>query len=110
MKNQTLDSIRKYRARIYNYIEKQLLKLGFKSVVKPENVTHGLLVMNTPEGYDAEVLRNTIEYKNNIYFELGRLNRRKTQVRIGLPNVIGMDQAKLLVEAIKENLKDAKIN
>ncbi|QBF34702.1 aminotransferase class V-fold PLP-dependent enzyme [Mycoplasmopsis phocirhinis] len=109
IKNQTIDAIRKEKKLIYNYIRDELIKLGFSDVVKGENITHGLLVMNTPKNYNAEILRNTIEYKSNIYFEVGRNGRQQTQVRIGIPNVIDMPKAKLLIDAIKENIHFAKI-
>ncbi|WP_027332854.1 aminotransferase class V-fold PLP-dependent enzyme [Mycoplasmopsis gallinarum] len=110
MKNQTLKAIRKERAQTYNYIKKELLKLGFIDSITDADIIHNLLVLNMPKSYDAEILRNTIEYKNNIYFELGRAERRHSQIRVGLPNVIGIPEAKLLVKAIKENLSQAKIN
>ncbi|WP_027334740.1 aminotransferase class V-fold PLP-dependent enzyme [Mycoplasmopsis felifaucium] len=109
MKNQTIQAIRNKRKRVYEYIRKELRKLHFTDVVDDVHMTHGLLVMEIPNGYDAEILRNIIDYKNNIYFELGRQERRKTQIRVGIPNVIDMDKAKLLVEAIKSNLPDSKI-
>ncbi|MCS4536782.1 aminotransferase class V-fold PLP-dependent enzyme [Mycoplasma sp. CSL7475-4] len=109
IKNQTIEAIRKDKELIYNYIRNELVELGFRDVVKGENVTHGLLVMDAPKGYNAEILRNTIEYKSNIYFEVGRNGRQQTQVRIGIPNVIDMPKARLLVDAIKENIELAKI-
>ncbi|WP_406616701.1 aminotransferase class V-fold PLP-dependent enzyme [Mycoplasmopsis adleri] len=109
MKNQTIEAIRKKRKKIYEYIRRELRKLHFKDVVDDVHMTHGLLVMEVPDGYDAEILRNIIDYKNDIYFELGRQERRKTQIRVGIPNVIGMEEAKKLVDVIKQNLKDSKI-
>lgn len=109
IKNETVEAIREARRSIYLYIREELRDLGFKDVVHDAHITNGLLVMQVPNGYDAEILRNIIDYKEHIYFELGRKDRRKTQVRIGLPNVIDMPKAKLLVRAIKRHLPDSKI-
>ncbi|RMX34528.1 aminotransferase class V-fold PLP-dependent enzyme [Mycoplasmopsis fermentans] len=105
IKNQTFKNIRNNKLKIYDYIKKELIAIGFKDVVPKKNITIGLLVLNVPEGVDAIKLRNKIEYNHNIYFELGRGNRRSKQVRIGIPNTIDMEKAKKLVKVIKETLK-----
>ncbi|UUD35520.1 aminotransferase class V-fold PLP-dependent enzyme [Mycoplasmopsis caviae] len=110
MKNLTLKKMNERRKQIYEYIRSVLVDdLGFKDAVSSNSITHGLLVLNLPNGYDAEILRNSIEYKENIYFELGRAERRHSQIRIGIPNTINMRKAVFLVEKIKEHLEEAKI-
>lgn len=98
--NQTLESIRETKKQIYWYLKNELLKLDFTDVVDENHITTSLLVMNTPKGIDALKIRNYIEYWKHIYFEVGRLDKRTTQVRIGISNTISLENAQELMSAI----------
>lgn len=106
--NQTLESIRETKKEIYWYLKNELLKLGFTDVVDENYITTSLLVMNTPEGVDALKIRNYIEYWKHIYFEVGRLDKRTTQVRIGISNTISLENAQELMSAINKYISLTK--
>ncbi|UUD35241.1 aminotransferase class V-fold PLP-dependent enzyme [Mycoplasmopsis caviae] len=99
-----IETIRSEKKKIFNFMKKSLIKLGFASAVQEENETHGLLVLAVPESVDAFELRKKVDEKYNLYFELGIGSQRKTHIRIGIPNTINMFKAKKLVYALKEVL------
>ncbi|WP_040545569.1 aminotransferase class V-fold PLP-dependent enzyme [Mycoplasmopsis alligatoris] len=104
-------NIYKIRARkqeIFDYMQDELEKLGFKNNIAKANRTLGLLVLDAPENINTSLMRNSIEYRYNFYIELGRLHHKEKQVRIGIPNTITLDDAKQLIIYIKEYINNLK--
>ncbi|ADE19528.1 pyridoxal-phosphate-dependent aminotransferase family protein [Mycoplasma crocodyli] len=110
MKNETIEEIRRKKEVIYNYLDKEFSKMGFENKIEYQNRTLGLLVVDAPEGIETIKLRNTLDYKHNIYMELGRLSKRNSQLRIGISNTITLDDAKNLVMETKNYLNELKKN
>lgn len=105
IKNKSIETERKNKRDIYKYINNELEQIGFINRVPLKLRTIAMIAMDVPNGIDATDMRNTISHNEHIHFEVGRLEKAKTMVRIGLLGPLNMNDAKELVEAIKKYVK-----